>query len=113
MKIALAYEPNISRPQNYTVYFMSLDQYGEIQEVGFCDKKQVLREILFYFNRGQASPWYALPQGENQAVNIKLTHFIAKHPEHSTHLGNLPLKSDFEEKNHLNFLQMALCKMAA
>ncbi len=108
MYLAIAVEPNRD-PRNqtdYKVWFLEIDETGQVVGVGAKTKKEIVENLFENYKKSGKSNWRAFRKGSERSTPVEIFDFVSMNMLENTHFGNLPTLSEFQAV--LNTLQSRL-----
>ncbi len=99
MYLAFAVEvnPHPRHQENYRVWFMRLNKYGKMTNIGIMSKKDLIQALFRSYREKGKSNWMALTKTSSQFSPIELIDFLAMSTHANTHFGELPTIAEFQK----------------
>lgn len=99
MYLAIAVETkNHPRGQNdYRVWYLEIDQRGQVIGVGVKSKDELITHIFECMKKYGRSLWRAFLKDQESSTPIEIYDFVSINMFENTHFGNLPSLSEFQK----------------
>ena len=99
MYLAIAVETkNHPRGQNdYRVWYLEIDQRGQVIGVGVKTKDELISHIFECMKKYGRSLWRAFLKDQESSTPIEIYDFVSINMFENTHFGNLPSLSEFQK----------------
>ena len=106
MAIAVESSKHPKMRDNYKVWYLEIDDFGNVVDLGIKTKEQLVQGLFSNIKSRGKSKWRAFLKGKEESKEIELVDFISQNKFENTHFGNLPSISEFQQT--LNYLKMNL-----
>jgi hypothetical protein len=103
MAIAVETKQHPKNQQDYRVWYLEIDQSGQVVGVGVKNKQELIENLFENYRKNGQSNWRAFAKGAERSTAIELFDFVSMNMHENTHFGNLPTLSEFQSV--LNALQ--------
>ena len=98
MYLAIAVE-NKQHPRNqndYRVWYLEIDQTGQVVGVGVKSKQQLVENLFAGYRKTGKSNWRAFTKDAERSTPIEIFDFVSMNLHENTHFGRLPSLSEFQ-----------------
>ncbi len=96
MAIAVENKQHPKNQQDYRVWYLEIDQSGQVVGVGVKNKQEVIENLFENYRKTGQSNWRAFPKGAERSSSVELFDFVSMNMHENTHFGNLPTLSEFQ-----------------
>ncbi len=98
MFLAIAVESK-QHPKNhndYRVWYLEIDDCGQVVGVGAKKKEEVVESLFENFRKSGKSNWRAFKKGAESSTPVEIFDFVSMNMHENTHFGNLPTLNEFQ-----------------
>lgn len=96
MAIAVETKQHPKNQQDYRVWYLEIDQSGQVVGVGVKNKQELIENLFENYRKTGQSNWRAFPKGAERSKPVELFDFVSMNMHENTHFGNLPTLSEFQ-----------------
>ena len=98
MFLAIAVEPkqHPKNHNNYRVWYLEIDDRGQVVGLGAKSKEEVVESLFENFKGSSKSNWRAFKKEAESSTPIEIFDFVSMNMHENTHFGNLPTLSEFQ-----------------
>lgn len=99
MYLAIAVETkNHPKSQHdYRVWYLEIDERGQVIGVGVKTKDQLIESIFDCMKKFGHSLWRAFQKDSESSTPIEIYDFVSMNMFNNTHFGNLPTLNEFQK----------------
>ena len=96
MAIAVETKQHPKHQQDYRVWYLEIDQSGQVVGVGVKNKQELIENLFENYRKTGESNWRAFAKGAERSNPIELFDFVSMNMHENTHFGSLPTLSEFQ-----------------
>jgi len=94
--VAVEKESELQYQNDYTLWFLDLDQQKNLCGVGKIKKSELMKNLFEKAHKKTKSVWKVLSKHSNSPRKISLLDFASLNLYENTHLGDLPTLEHFQ-----------------
>ncbi len=96
MAIAVETKQHPKNQQDYRVWYLEIDQSGQVVGVGVKNKQELIENLFENYRKNGQSNWRAFTKGAERSSPVELFDFTSMNMHENTHFGNLPTLCEFQ-----------------
>lgn len=96
LAIAVESKQHPRHQQDYRVWYLEIDQLGQVVGVGAKTKQELIANLFENYRRNGKSNWRAFLRFAERSTPIEIYDFVSMNMGQNTHFGNLPSLSEFQ-----------------
>jgi hypothetical protein len=96
LAIAVETKQHPKQRQDYRIWFLEIDESGQVINVGVKSKQQLIEHLFDNYRKSGKSQWRAFKKGFDRSSPIEIFDFVSMNINDNTHFGELPTLSEFQ-----------------
>jgi hypothetical protein len=96
LAIAVESKQHPKNHQNYRVWYLEIDECGQVVGVGVKTKQELVESLFENYRKTGKSNWRAFLKNSEKSTPVEIFDFVSMNMHENTHFGNLPTLNEFQ-----------------